>query len=628
MSCCTPCITQPELAQPDPCKHVNYVLGMLLGKADFDQEFAYHDGRSRAILRELIGYGTVRGLPLRFDPKGPNGPRLVVGPGLAVTPGGAIACVSADQCADLNPWLHSQRDELVKRVASPPDLLPVYVVLGYRTRLTDRRPIPGEPCRTDDDLAAETRIADDFCLELRFEPPPQREEDALRQFVALLRGAIDDGASPAPQLADFLDALRDAMTPASPPLSVSPPNGIPRIPRDRCEDYLREALHLWITELRPQSMLRTGCCGSRGEAPASDPGLLLARADLPLVHVGSDWAISDLVDAEVDLATRPRLLHLRMLQELVDPCCCAPAKELVQPIVSPPVAVPLAALSVRSETEFGLVADVGVLDDYARADHTHGTPDVNGDLDLVGSPAEMRVERLQGIDLVATGAGADEVLTFRNGGWRPAPVPPPVIPPLVLPALGRDLSGTLDNAEVVGLRGVGLPALLPGAGGYLEFDGANWVLSTPAAAGQFVGRSTADPYSIVAAGTFGFTFDRTVTGSSISVLQQYNKLEVGPDHASIAITGPGQDVRIGWMFTYPGLKVVKPQEMRLIFKLMPGFAKPPPLAKPFPRFNLYFGGLRSVTGQPCFAVLIDRLTDSPIEEGILMIEVSDFRGMP
>jgi hypothetical protein len=57
----------PAEQPPDRAKHVNYTLGMVLGVADFNQEFAYLDGRGEWLARDLIGYGTVCGLKVSVD---------------------------------------------------------------------------------------------------------------------------------------------------------------------------------------------------------------------------------------------------------------------------------------------------------------------------------------------------------------------------------------------------------------------------------------------------------------------------------------------------------------------------------------------------------------------------------
>lgn len=88
-------------------------------------------------------------------------------------------------------------------------------------------PIPGDPCRSEDQLMADSRIADDYCLELRTEAPPQTEDDAVRDFVAWLKQVTIIESSPPPVademiwLADLKAAAQpwfDAMN-ASPPLS-------------------------------------------------------------------------------------------------------------------------------------------------------------------------------------------------------------------------------------------------------------------------------------------------------------------------------------------------------------------------------------------------------------------------
>ena len=71
---------------PDPAKHVNYNVGMVLGVDDFTQEFAYLSGRDQWMARDLIGYGTVRGLKVATEIDSVKGPRVIVDPGVAVSP--------------------------------------------------------------------------------------------------------------------------------------------------------------------------------------------------------------------------------------------------------------------------------------------------------------------------------------------------------------------------------------------------------------------------------------------------------------------------------------------------------------------------------------------------------------
>ena len=184
-------VVQLAGAPPDPAKHVRFTDGMILGVDDFTQEFAYLANRDRWIVRDLLGYGTVSGLRVWIEDDGAKGPRVVVEPGVAVTPRGELVRVPVAQCAHLNEWLAGadQVSYLVNRPgpASPPgDRVDVYVTLCYRECEIDQVPIPGEPCRHEEDLTAPSRILDDFRLELRFMPPEQPDEAAIRDFVEWL----------------------------------------------------------------------------------------------------------------------------------------------------------------------------------------------------------------------------------------------------------------------------------------------------------------------------------------------------------------------------------------------------------------------------------------------------------
>ncbi len=77
MSSFAPVATQ-GVAPPDPTKHVSYTSGMILGVADFIQEYTYLSARDQWMLRELIGYGTACGLDVRIEDAGQQGPRIAV----------------------------------------------------------------------------------------------------------------------------------------------------------------------------------------------------------------------------------------------------------------------------------------------------------------------------------------------------------------------------------------------------------------------------------------------------------------------------------------------------------------------------------------------------------------------
>ena len=98
-SCFSSHTNSMTVAEPNPAKHVNFNVGMVLGVDDFTQEFAYLSGRDQWLARDLIGYGTVRGLNVRMEVDAIKGPRVVVEPGVAVNPRGQLICVPAAQCA-------------------------------------------------------------------------------------------------------------------------------------------------------------------------------------------------------------------------------------------------------------------------------------------------------------------------------------------------------------------------------------------------------------------------------------------------------------------------------------------------------------------------------------------------
>lgn len=319
------------VAPPDPFRHVNYTLGMVLGVGDFDQEFAYLAGRVGWLARALLGYGTVCGLKVSTDVDAAKGPRVVVAPGTAVGPDGGLVRVKSAQCAALNAWLARPENAAglaARLIGSPPhSVLPLYVVLSYRACPSDPVPIAGEPCRSADQAMAPSRLVDDYTLDLRTDPPAQPEEDALRDFVDWLSGVrFSEGPGPFSTVGDFLNDLRAAAhltgsppgppsPPGSPPdfLYGSPPAGLV-LDASQAPVLLRAALRVWVTELRPLWL-------ARGQTAAGDPpadnALLLARLDVPVVDVTltGQWKVDDASPVIVSEDRRPCLAPLRLLQE-------------------------------------------------------------------------------------------------------------------------------------------------------------------------------------------------------------------------------------------------------------------------------------------------------------------------
>jgi hypothetical protein len=330
MSCFSSATNITSTAAPDPAKHVNYNLGMVLGVDDFTQEFAYLSGRDQWMMRDLIGYGTARGLRVRTELDSVKGPRVVVEPGVAVSPSGQMICVPSAQCAYLREWVANHEDDVAAELASPINsTVSVYVVLCYRDCRVDNVPIAGEPCRSEDQLMAPSRIKDDFRLELRLDKPNQREEDAIRDFVVWLRQIPVPEFGNSTPLDVFLDGIRHAASswftsppPSSPPndfMLGSPPGSFHIQSMDVCK-YMAAAFRLWVTELRPMWIGRWQGCGAthfESDNAGDEDCVLLAELIVPVEPQSpGPWNVPDMQVNVVDSA-RPYLIHLRMLQDWI-----------------------------------------------------------------------------------------------------------------------------------------------------------------------------------------------------------------------------------------------------------------------------------------------------------------------
>jgi hypothetical protein len=329
----------------DPTKHVNYVQGMILGVDDFTQEFAYLSGRDQWMARDLLGYGTVCGLRVTVNQDEVRneikGPWVHVTAGTAVNPKGQMIRVTSEQCASLKTWFENKENkariaEKLKETSPPDDHLSLYVVLCYRECPTDNVPIPGEPCRSEQDLMEPSRLQDDFILELRFDAPEQTEEDAIRDFISWLKSSIeiiDEHASPpnGTDIKKFEEAIRKAAyletsPPSSPPdfMYDSPPFHF-AIHADAVCEYLRVAFRIWVTELRPKwrnkvppvkNCKGNGNGGSDSREPEPADCVLLAELDVPLMaDPEADFKIAGPITCNEK--KRPYLVHLRMLQEML-----------------------------------------------------------------------------------------------------------------------------------------------------------------------------------------------------------------------------------------------------------------------------------------------------------------------
>lgn len=419
-------VATPANASADPTKRVNYTYGMVLGVDDFVQEQTYHGARGEWLARDLVGYGTVNGLAVSAGKTAQNETEVVVTAGAALSPRGQLIRVAPTQCANLSQWLaaDANRKAVRDKVGSPPNgPARLYVVLCYSACETDRVPIPGEPCRSEENATAASRLTDDFRLELRLTPPSQLEEDAVRDFVMWLEQHVQFTDEPGSftDLQTFRDTLVKAAHPVSSPPSSPPdfmhdsPPGVMRVhSADGCA-FLREAFRLWVTELRPRWRPVFGT----GQGHEEEECLLLAELRAPLTNAG---LLDETKKVEVREDRRPFVVHLRMLQEWL---LCGEMGRVTGVITSPPSGPP--------------------------------------------SPQQLKLDDLTDVD--ANAPQVNDVLAFQGGRWLNAKVPPTGV-------AGGDLQGNYPNPTIANLRGRPLSGNAPSTGQALVFNGTQWIPST------------------------------------------------------------------------------------------------------------------------------------------------------
>jgi hypothetical protein len=301
MGCCSPFSAVATAASADPSRHVNFTSGMVLGVDDYCQEFSYHSARDKWIVRDFLGYGTLTGLAVTVEPDGSKGPRVRVTPGAAAAPSGQLICVGREQCGSFNAWLaHEEIKEKVRKLTDgtpDPDhvTLNLYLTLCYVDCAVAEVPIPGEPCRSDENLMAPSRVADDYALCFDFDPPAMAEALAVPALDAFWTGVAFDAA---PNTADaFATALRRAELQLRLAFGVYPANAPAPNPADLAQIHVNTAAaarfaaalkRLWVTALRPTVAAQR--CGVDGGS-AGDC-VLLACLTVPVVKVSTHWEVA------------------------------------------------------------------------------------------------------------------------------------------------------------------------------------------------------------------------------------------------------------------------------------------------------------------------------------------------
>jgi hypothetical protein len=297
---------QPEEKPLHPFKRVNYTYGLVLGVDEFDQEQVYSMERDNQHDRALHGYGTVCGLKVAVE-KQQAEHMVSVSPGIAVNPRGQTIRVLLSQCANLTDWLQQKQNQakLKKLVSSPhaTGTVSLFVVLCYRECKTDNVPVPGGPCRSEQDSVAPSRILDHFDLFFQTVKPDQAEEDLVKRFGQLVGRIVITKTGTAKSKADMEKEVRKLADAGS-----QPGTGALRIRPQNAEAIMRAVFRIWVTEVRPSlHKVENDCMFGIPDEPCVSLGRLEFKVNK------MDWKIDG--NVKVDEEDRPILLGTRVLQE-------------------------------------------------------------------------------------------------------------------------------------------------------------------------------------------------------------------------------------------------------------------------------------------------------------------------
>jgi hypothetical protein len=368
MSCCGNFSSVGVAPATTPSHHVNFSTGMVLGVDDYAQEFSYHSARDKWIVRDFGGYGTLSGLAVTVE-NGADGPQVKVTAGSAATPGGQLICVGADQCGSLNAWL--AREDIAARVAefaaevapSTDARLKVWLTLCYTSCAIAPVPIPGQPCRSEEDLMAPSRQADDYILSLSFDPPAMSEAQALDIMETYIGAMV-----PQPGVINLSDLLTkiglqlDALFLPQPTALGNSAMSPPAYNKAQKAEVLRFIRNHWITRLRPHVMAQK----CNGRDVAANDCVLLATLTVAVSKppVGAWNVVGGVAGVDKDESDRPLLMSPALAASSMGITAPAPVPNpaktvayLSAPAVPPPV-VSIGANARVALVQYGVAVTV------------------------------------------------------------------------------------------------------------------------------------------------------------------------------------------------------------------------------------------------------------------------------
>jgi hypothetical protein len=427
MSCCGNFSSVGVAPATTPSHHVHFSSGMVLGVDDYVQEFAYHSARDKWIVRDFGGYGTLSGLAVSVE-NGTDGPQVKVTAGSAATPGGQLICVGADQCGSLNAWL--AREDIAARVAQLADevapstdaSLKVWLTLCYTSCAIAPVPIPGQPCRSDEDLMAPSRQADDYILSLSLDPPAMSEAQALDIVETYIASMTAQAAAvPLPALLVKIGLHLDALFLPQPAAILEAELSPPVYGNAQKGDVLRFIRNHWVTRLRTHVMAQK----CNGPDVAANDCVLLATLTIPVSKppVGAWNVVGGVAAVLKDESDRPLLMSPALAASSIGVTAPAPLAADAKKVDYFKSASPVAARTLGPTVAVALVqlaaANTIILPGAGANTHRRrvfvrniGTTNI----DLRAEPASGRVNGQPTLQLAA-GAWA-KLISDGTGSWR------------------------------------------------------------------------------------------------------------------------------------------------------------------------------------------------------------------
>lgn len=491
----------------EPNKRVNYTLGLVLGVDEFQQDQLYHAAGRRWHNSLLHGYGTVSGLAVTTPAPGEAEPEIRVAAGVAVDPCGREICVPQTMCVRLSSWLSRHRPTLEPLFPGGDAELPLAIVLCYRECPDDVVPIPGEPCRTQEDAMQPSRLRDSFELRLALREDafitslPEENESGLQLYRrddaeetgvrafgdVLSRVQLVSVDASETALEELLDAVRAIGTEGGESL----PGGDILIAQSGAADAYREAFRVWAVEVRPRLRDTSGDALHCG--PSSDECcVLLAEINLPVTPT---WTVAG-TEFEPIEENRPILLHTRVLQEWLASGSGSSGNDdtfaTVEPVATDtvrlwlhyPDPLEVEVADIEAVVNGAGAAAPAVVNAVAGSTNSFdvqlAAPPPNGaEVELRINLASIMVSGPEGGSLAAALHSTQGGFLDRYGTVVRAYTVFRQLTPLLPPFTG-DVSGTHPATTVVGLHGRGIDAApAPVDGNTLIFNGTTWRPGTP-----------------------------------------------------------------------------------------------------------------------------------------------------